>query len=89
MASVMALEPDWGPRVRSILRIMVGLLFLEHGLAKLNKGPDAFAGILHAIGVPGPQLMGKKIITDNLKVSLLFWAHSCRLPVCQWPPSYW
>jgi len=60
MASVMALEPDWGPRVRSILRIMVGLLFLEHGLAKLFGFPSAamhpamfhllwFAGVIEAL----------------------------------------
>ncbi len=30
---------------------------MEHGFAKLNKGPDALAGILHAIGVPDPHLM--------------------------------
>ena len=28
-----------------------------HGYAKLVKGPDVFAGILHAIGVPAPHLM--------------------------------
>ena len=39
------------------LRLIVGYGFMEHGLAKLTKGPDAFAGILHAIGVPDPHLM--------------------------------
>ena len=39
------------------LRLIVGYGFLEHGLAKLTKGPDAFAAILHAIGVPGPHFM--------------------------------
>src|SRR5258708_23088433 len=39
------------------LRLIVGYGFMEHGFAKLNKGPDAFAGILHAIGVPDPHLM--------------------------------
>jgi putative oxidoreductase len=30
---------------------------MAHGFAKLSKGPAAFAGILHAIGVPAPFLM--------------------------------
>ena len=37
------------------LRLIVGYGFLEHGFAKLAKGPDAFANILQAIGVPGPH----------------------------------
>jgi putative oxidoreductase len=39
------------------LRLMVGFGFMRHGFAKLSKGPEAFAGILHAIGVPAPHLM--------------------------------
>lgn len=39
------------------LRLVVGYGFLAHGYAKLVKGPDVFAGILHAIGVPAPHLM--------------------------------
>jgi putative oxidoreductase len=39
------------------LRLIVGYGFLQHGLAKLSKGPDAFAVLLHAIGVPMPHLM--------------------------------
>jgi putative oxidoreductase len=39
------------------LRLIVGYGFMEHGFAKLGKGPEAFATILHAIGVPSPHLM--------------------------------
>jgi putative oxidoreductase len=39
------------------LRLIVGYGFMEHGFAKLAKGPDAFATILQAIGVPGPHFM--------------------------------
>ncbi len=39
------------------LRLIVGLGFMQHGLAKLEKGPDAFAAILHALSVPAPHLM--------------------------------
>ena len=40
------------------LRLIVGYGFMEHGFAKLARGPDAFPIILHAIGVPAPHLMG-------------------------------
>jgi len=39
------------------LRLIVGYGFMVHGFAKLSKGPDAFAGILHAIAVPAPHFM--------------------------------
>ena len=37
------------------LRLMVGYGFMEHGYAKLARGPESFVSILHAIGVPEPQ----------------------------------
>jgi putative oxidoreductase len=39
------------------LRLIVGYGFMEHGFAKLGRGPDAFAAILQAMGVPAPHLM--------------------------------
>ena len=39
------------------LRLIVGYGFLQHGFTKLTKGPDAFAAILQAMGVPSPHLM--------------------------------
>ena len=39
------------------LRLIIGYGFMQHGFAKLSKGPEAFATILHAIGVPVPHLM--------------------------------
>src|SRR6516164_6510872 len=39
------------------LRLIVGFGFMEHGLAKLAKGPDAFANILQGMGVPGAHFM--------------------------------
>jgi putative oxidoreductase len=39
------------------LRLMVGYGFMQHGFAKLFKGPEAFAVVLHAIRVPAPHLM--------------------------------
>jgi putative oxidoreductase len=39
------------------LRLMIGFGFIQHGVAKLLKGPDVFADILQAIGVPESHLM--------------------------------
>ena len=39
------------------LRLIVGYGFMQHGFAKLSRGPEAFAAILHAIGVPTSHLM--------------------------------
>lgn len=39
------------------LRLAIGFGFVQHGFAKLGKGPHAFAAILAALGIPGPYLM--------------------------------
>ncbi|MGH9420251.1 MAG: DoxX family protein [Thermoanaerobaculia bacterium] len=44
----------WAPL---LLRAIVGYGFMEHGYAKLARGPEHFAEILAAIGVPLPHLM--------------------------------
>jgi len=48
------------------LRLIVGYGFMEHGYAKLSKGPDTFAGILQALGVPAPHLMAWATILVEL-----------------------
>ncbi len=58
-----ALAAAWAPRLLSILRIMTGLLFLQHGTAKYLKipvvpmfanvspmSPSGIAGILELVG---------------------------------------
>ena len=37
------------------MRLIVGYGFMQHGFAKMSRGPDAFAAILHALGVPAPH----------------------------------
>jgi putative oxidoreductase len=39
------------------IRLIVGYGFWAHGYAKLARGPDKFAAILDAIGIPDPGLM--------------------------------
>jgi putative oxidoreductase len=48
------------------LRLIVGYGFMEHGYAKLSRGPGAFAAILHAMGVPAPHLMAWLTILTEL-----------------------
>jgi putative oxidoreductase len=39
---------------------------MEHGFAKLSRGPEAFAAILHTMGVPAPHLMAWLTILTEL-----------------------
>ncbi len=39
------------------LRLIVGFGFMQHGFAKLLRGPDHFAAILQALGTPAPHFM--------------------------------
>jgi putative oxidoreductase len=48
------------------LRLIVGYGFMEHGFAKLFRGPEAFAAILHTMGVPAPHLMAWLTILTEL-----------------------
>jgi putative oxidoreductase len=48
------------------LRLIVGYGFMEHGFAKLSKGPENFAAILHALAVPAPHFMAWVTILTEL-----------------------
>jgi putative oxidoreductase len=48
------------------LRMIVGYGFAEHGFAKLLRGTDHFAAILHAIGLPMPNLLAWLTIVIEL-----------------------
>ena len=48
------------------LRLIVGYGFMEHGFAKLSNGPEVFAAILQAIGVPAPHFMAWLTILTEL-----------------------
>lgn len=48
------------------LRLIVGIGFLEHGYAKLARGPEKYASILHALGVPAPDLLAWATILVEL-----------------------
>lgn len=40
-----------------LLRLVVGYGFIAHGYAKLARGPETFAIVLHTLGVPTPLLL--------------------------------
>ena len=48
------------------LRLIVGFGFMQHGWAKLSRGPEAFAAILQGMGVPAPHLMAWLTILTEL-----------------------
>ncbi len=53
----------WAP---VILRLMVGYGFMEHGYAKLARGPENFAHILAALGMPFASLLSWATILVEL-----------------------
>jgi len=53
------------------LRLIIGYGFMEHGYAKLMRGPENFIAILHALGVPAPQLLGWATIASELVCGLM------------------
>jgi putative oxidoreductase len=67
------------------LRLIVGYGFMQHGFAKLFNGPEAFAIVLHAIGVPAPHLMAWLTILvevfGGLAILLGAFIHLASLPM--------
>ncbi|HET7221314.1 MAG TPA: DoxX family protein [Vicinamibacterales bacterium] len=53
------------------LRLIVGYGFMAHGAAKLARGPEAFAAILHTLGVPGADVMAWATIAVEVLGGLL------------------
>jgi putative oxidoreductase len=56
------------------LRVIVGYGFLAHGLAKWSRGPEVFAGILEATGVPMAHVMALVTIFTELVAGMAFLA---------------
>src|SRR5262249_39683473 len=48
------------------LRLVVGFGFMQHGYAKLARGPEDFINFLHAMGVSMPFLLGWATIIVEL-----------------------
>lgn len=56
------------------LRLVVGYGFMEHGYAKLARGPEDFIGILHAMGMPFADLLGWATIVIEVLGGLMILA---------------
>ncbi|MBS0234534.1 MAG: DoxX family protein [Proteobacteria bacterium] len=48
------------------LRLIIGFGFIEHGYAKLARGWENFAGILHALGMPFADLLALATIAVEI-----------------------
>jgi putative oxidoreductase len=53
------------------LRLIVGFGFVEHGYAKLARGPEGFIAILHAMGMPFAEVLGWATIVVEIVGGLL------------------
>jgi len=62
----------FAPYALILLRLVVGYGFLAHGLAKWSRGPEVFAGILQATGVPLPHFMAWLTIATEFAVGIAF-----------------
>ena len=56
------------------LRLIVGYGFLAHGYAKLARGPEHFAAILQAIGLPSPDLLSWATVAVEIGGGLMILA---------------
>ncbi|WP_068080798.1 DoxX family protein [Novosphingobium rosa] len=63
LTSPLTLPKDWAALP---LRLIIGFGFMQHGFAKLARGPEAFPAILHAMGMPFPHLLGYATIAVEL-----------------------
>jgi len=62
----------FAPYTPVLLRLIVGYGFLAHGQAKWSRGPEVFAGILQATGVPLPHLMAWVTIATEIICGIAF-----------------
>jgi putative oxidoreductase len=64
------LRLTWEPRMLSILRIMVGLLYMEHGLAKILDFPHQPNHAPYALFTLNPGLQGLLELVGGLVLAL-------------------
>jgi putative oxidoreductase len=53
------------------LRLIVGFGFIQHGYAKLARGPEHFVDLLHAMGLPASLFLGWLTIIVELAGGLM------------------
>jgi len=90
-------SPEWTPRILSLLRIIAGLLFLEHGLIKLVGFPAPMPGMDHLpplLLVAGIiELVGGALITLGLFTRIAAFLASGEMAVAYFmghmPHGFW
>src|ERR1700739_2322730 len=70
MPDLATLRLTWGPRMLSILRLMVGLLYMEHGLAKILDFPLQPNHAPYALFTLNPGLQGLLELVGGLLLAL-------------------
>src|ERR1700752_3969649 len=70
MADLAALPLTWEPRILSILRIIVGLLYMEHGTAKILDFPHQPTHAPYALLTLNPGLQGVLELVGGLLLAL-------------------
>lgn len=70
MSDLVTLRSAWEPRMLSILRIIVGLLYMEHGLAKLLDFPHQQTHAAYALLTLNPGLQGLLELVGGLLLAL-------------------
>src|SRR6516225_4831849 len=70
MPDVAALRLNWEPRMLSILRIIVGLLYMQHGLAKILDFPHQPTHAPYALLTLNPGLQGLLELVGGLLLAL-------------------
>jgi len=76
MPDLVTLRRAWEPRILSILRIIVGLLYAEHGLAKLLDFPHQPTHAPYALFTLNPGLQGLLELVGGLLLALGLWTRS-------------
>jgi putative oxidoreductase len=70
MADFVTLRLAWEPRMLSILRIVVGVLYMEHGLAKIFDFPHQPNHVPYAPFTLNPGLQGLLELVGGLLLAL-------------------
>ena len=65
LANWSSLRLTWEPRMLSISRIMLGLLFMEHGTAKVLDFPHQETHKTFALLYPSQFVMSRDLVTKD------------------------
>src|ERR1700730_4416702 len=76
MPDVATLRVTWEPRILSVLRIVVGVLYMEHGLAKILDFPHQPNHAPYAVFNLNPGLQGLLEVVGGLLLAAGLFPHT-------------